>query len=65
MVKLTLRGHEDRYAVEQMCLSLFDLNAEGEVISALHRGKTFLTAVTTIAPSFHFAIICGISSTGC
>ena len=48
MVKLTLRGHEDRYAVEQMCLSLFDLNAEGEVISALHRGKTFLTAVTTV-----------------
>ena len=48
MVKLTLRGHEDRYAVEQMCLSLFDLNAEGEVTSSLHRGAKWLTAVTTV-----------------
>jgi len=48
MVTLTLRGHEDRYAVEQMCLALFDMNAEGRVVSSLHRGEAWLTAVATV-----------------
>ncbi len=47
-MKLTLIGHEDRYAVEQLQMSLFDLTGEGEAVSALHRGKTWLTAVTSI-----------------
>ena len=46
-MKLTLIGHEDRYAVEQLQMSLFGPNREGEMISSLHRGKTWLTAVTT------------------
>ncbi len=47
-MKLTLIGHDDRYAVEQLQMSLFDLASEGEAISTLHRGKTWLTAVTKI-----------------
>ena len=45
---LTLIGHEDRYAVEQLQISLFDHSGEGSATSALHRGETWLTAVTTI-----------------
>ncbi len=47
-MKLTLIGHEDRYAVEQLQMALFATEAAGEAISTLHRGKTWLTAVTTI-----------------
>ena len=47
-MKLTLIGHEDRYAVEQLQMSLFGPDAQGEAISQLHRGKTYLTAVTKI-----------------
>ena len=47
-MKLTLIGHEDRYAVEQLQMSLFDLQSDGEAVSTLHRGKTWLTAVTKI-----------------
>ena len=47
-MKLTLIGHDDRYAVEQLQMSLFGPNREGQMVSALHRGKTWLTAVTTI-----------------
>ncbi len=47
-MKLELVGHEDRYAVEQLQMALFDLTREGEAVSSLHRGKTWLTAVTTI-----------------
>jgi len=47
-MELTLIGHDDRYAVEQLQLSLFDLSQEGKAVCALHRGKTWLTAVTTI-----------------
>ena len=47
-MKLTLIGHEDLYAVEQLQMALFSTAQEGEVISRLHRGKTWLTAVTTI-----------------
>ena len=47
-MKLTLIGHEDRYAVEQLQMSLFSLLAQGEAVSSLHRGKIWLTAVTRI-----------------
>ena len=47
-MKLTLIGHEDRYAVEQLQMALFSTEAAGEAISRLYRGKTWLTAVTTI-----------------
>ena len=48
-MNLTLIGHEDRYAVEQLQMSLFGQAADGEAVSALHRGKTYLTAVTKIS----------------
>ena len=47
-MKLTLIGHEDLYAVEQLQLSLFPDNARGEAVSALHRGNTWLTATAKI-----------------
>jgi oxygen-independent coproporphyrinogen-3 oxidase len=47
-MKLTLHGHDDRYAVEQLQLSLFPDGTEGEAVSSLHRGKVWLTAVTKI-----------------
>ena len=46
-MKLTMIGHDDRYAVEQLQMSLFGPNREGEMVSALHRGKIWLTAVTS------------------
>ena len=47
-MKLTLIGHDDLYAVEQLQMALFSTSQEGEAISQLHRGNTWLTAVTTI-----------------
>ena len=47
-MKLTLVGHEDLYAVEQLQMALFPDRAEGEAISTLHRGKTWLTATAKI-----------------
>ena len=47
-MKLTLHGHNDRYAVEQLQLSLFPDGTEGEAVSSLHRGRIWLTAVTKI-----------------
>ena len=47
-MKLTLIGHDDRYAVEQLQLSLFPEGTEGEAVSALHRGNTWLTATAKI-----------------
>ena len=47
-MKLTLIGHEDRYAVEQLQMALFSVEDQGHAVSALHRGTTWLTAVTTI-----------------
>ncbi len=43
-MKLTLIGHDDRYAVEQLQMALFSTSFDGEAVSALHRGKTWLTA---------------------
>ena len=47
-MKLTLIGHDDLYAVEQLQMALFATSQEGEAVSRLCRGKTWLTAVTTI-----------------
>lgn len=50
-MKLKIIGHEDLYAVEQLQMALFPekiLQEAGEAVSCLHRGKTYLTAVTTI-----------------
>ena len=47
-MKLTLIGHEDRYAVEQLQMALFPDTAEGDAVSTLHRGKIWLTATTKI-----------------
>ena len=47
-MKLTLIGHDDRYAVEQLQMALFPANTEGEASSYLHRGKTWLTATANI-----------------
>ena len=47
-MKLTLQGHADLYAVEQLQLALFPDDAVGEAVSALHRGSTWLTATTRI-----------------
>ena len=47
-MNLTLIGHDDRYAVEQLQLALFPEGTAGEAISALHRGKVWLTATARI-----------------
>ena len=47
-MKLTLRGHDDRYAVEQLQMALFGTRQEGAAVCTLHRGNTWLTAVTEI-----------------
>ena len=52
-MKLTLLGHDDRYAVEQLQMALFPEGTEGEAVSALHRGKTWLTTTAKITISGH------------
>ena len=47
-MKLTLIGHDDLYAVEQLQLSLFKDSQEGEAVSRLSRGRVYLTASTKI-----------------
>jgi len=47
-MKLTLAGHDDRYAVEQLQMSLFGADAQGEAVSTLHRGEVYLTAAAKI-----------------
>ena len=49
-MKLLLKGHDDLYAVEQLQLALFppESREEDGALSTLHRGKTWLTAVTEI-----------------
>ena len=47
-MKLTLLGHDDRYAVEQLQMALFPEGTEGEAVSTLHRGSTWLTATAKI-----------------
>ncbi len=47
-MKLTLVGHQDLYAVEQLQMALFSADEEGEAYSSLYRGKIWLTASTKI-----------------
>ena len=47
-MKLTLTGHDDRYAVEQLQMAMFPEGTEGEAISTLHRGAVWLTATARI-----------------
>ena len=47
-MKLTITGHEDRYAVEQLQMALFPEGTEGDAVSSLHRGEVWLTATTKI-----------------
>ena len=47
-MNLKLIGHDDRYAVEQLQMALFPEGTEGDAVSALHRGSTWLTATATI-----------------
>ncbi len=47
-MKLTLCGHDDRYAVEQLQMALFPEGTEGQAASTLHRGAIWLTASTKI-----------------
>ena len=47
-MNLTLIGHDDRYAVEQLLMALFPAGSSGAAVSTLHRGGTWLTAVTKI-----------------
>ena len=44
-MELTILGHDDLYAVEQLQLALFSVDAPGTAVSQLHRGSTWLTAV--------------------
>ena len=46
-MNLTICGHDDRYAVEQLLMSLFG-QQEITVFSRLSRGKQWLTAITEI-----------------
>ena len=57
-MKLTLSGHDDRYAVEQLQLALFPEGTEGEAVSSLHRGEQWLTATTKITAGGK--TVCGI-----
>ncbi len=47
-MKLTLLGHDDRYAVEQLQMALFGSDEDGQAVSALHRGSIWLTATAKI-----------------
>ena len=47
-MKLELIGHTEEYAVGQLQMALFPAVQEGTAVSSLHRGKTYLTAVTEI-----------------
>ena len=39
-MKLTLQGHSELYAVEQLMMQLFPEEAEGEAVSTLSPGKS-------------------------
>ena len=50
-MELILRGHDDRYAIEQLQMALFPsqtIENRGQALSTLHRGKVWLTATTAI-----------------
>ena len=47
-MNLTLSGHDDRYAVEQLLWALFPENTPLEAVSSLHRGQVWITVRATI-----------------
>ncbi len=47
-MNLTILGHDDQYPVEQLLMSLFGPDQPVEAVSRLHRGRVWLTAVTTL-----------------
>ena len=50
-MKLTLLGHEELYAIEQLQMALFPaatISDRGQAVSRLYRGKQWLTAVTVV-----------------
>ena len=47
-MKLTLQGHSELYAVEQLMMQLFPEEAEGEAVSTLSAGTAYLTATAKI-----------------
>ena len=47
-MNLTILGHDDRYAVEQLMMTLFPQENGGSALSRLTRGNIWLTAVTEI-----------------
>ena len=47
-MNVTLIGHDDRYAVEQRQMARFPAGSEGDAVSTLHRGETWLTATPKI-----------------
>ena len=47
-MNLTITGHNDRYAVEQLMLSLFPEDSQAKAESVLHRGSVYLTASARI-----------------
>ena len=47
-MELRLVNHDSLYAVEQLQLALFPEDPQGSAISALHRGKTWITATAVI-----------------
>jgi len=57
-MKLTLVGHDDRYAVEQLQLALFPEGSQGQATSTLHRGSTWLTATAKITLEGKTATAC-------
>ena len=63
-MNLTLIGHDDRYAVEQLQMALFPAGSDGDAVSSLHRGKTYLTAVTKITYKGRTATRCRRLKTG-
>ncbi len=50
-MNLTISGHDDLYAVEQLLLSLFPQNAEITAVSRLCRGEQWISAITEITAS--------------
>ena len=47
-MNLSLIGHDDRYAVEQLQMALFPEGTEGEAVSTLHRSPVWITATAKI-----------------
>ncbi|MBR7122926.1 MAG: coproporphyrinogen dehydrogenase HemZ [Oscillospiraceae bacterium] len=45
---LTLIGHDERYAVEQLAMSLFGADSRVQVMSRLSRGSRYITASTIL-----------------